>query len=49
MLSSHLHQNQESEIYNRLEEFLERERIKLKQSSMTSLTIVLISQDETTL
>ena len=45
----HPHQNQELEIYNQLEECLEKEKIKLKQSSMTSLMIVLISQDETTL
>ena len=41
--------NQELEIYNQLVEYLERGKIKLKQSSMTSLTIVQLKQDETIL
>ena len=41
--------NQELEIYNQLVEYLEKERIRLKQSSMTSLMIVQLKQDETIL
>jgi len=41
--------NQELEIFNQLEEFLEKEKIKIKQSSTTSLMIVQFNQGKTIL
>ena len=41
--------NRELEIYNQLEEYLEREKIKLKQFSTTSLMIVQFNQEKTIL
>ena len=38
--------NRESEIFSKLEEYLEKEKIKIKQSCTTSLMIVLISQEK---